>query len=93
MKIKPPSLTNFLFFSLSLGCLLLLLFGDRGFVFLWNLKKEKSELAQEIISLRKEIESIDQEEEKLKFDEKYLETIAREKFMMVKPGEKVFKVE
>lgn len=93
MKIKPPSLTNFLFFSLSIGCLLLLLFGDRGFVSLWNLKKEKSEIDQEIISLTKKIDSIKHEAEKLESDEKYLETIAREKFMMVKPGEKVFKVE
>ena len=28
----------------------------------------------------------------LKFDEKYIEKIAREKFKMVKPGERVFKV-
>ena len=28
----------------------------------------------------------------IKFDEKYIEKIAREKFKMVKPGERVFKV-
>ena len=35
---------------------------------------------------------LEKEEEKLKFDEKYIEQIAREKFKMVKPGERVFKV-
>jgi cell division protein FtsB len=93
MKIKAPSLTNFLFFSLSVGCVLLLLFSDRGFIALWNLKKEKVEIQQEINSLRQQIVSLEKEAEKLKFDEKYVEKIAREKFRMVKPGEKVFKVE
>ena len=93
MKIKAPSLTNFLFFSLSVGCVLLLLFSDRGFISLWNLKKEKVEIQQEINSLRQQIVGLEKEDEKLKFDEKYVEKIAREKFRMVKPGEKVFKVE
>jgi len=93
MKIKAPSLTNFLFFSLSVGCVLLLLFSDRGFISLWNLKKEKVEIQQEINSLRQQIVALEKEAEKLKFDEKYVEKIAREKFRMVKPGEKVFKVE
>ena len=93
MKIKTPSLTNFLFLSLSFSCILLLLFSDRGFIALWKLKKEKLEIQQDINSLRQQIVSLEKEAEKLKFDEKYVETIAREKFMMVEPGEKVFKVE
>ena len=76
-----------------LYCILLLLFSDRGFISLWKLKKEKLEIQQEINSLRQQIVSLEKEAEKLKFDEKYVETIAREKFMMVEPGEKVFKVE
>ena len=46
-----------------------------------------------ITSLRQQIASLEKEAEKLEFDEKYIEKIAREKFRMVKPGEKVFKVE
>ena len=42
--------------------------------------------------LLSQIEKLRKEEEKLKFDEKYIERIAREKFKMVKPGERVFKV-
>jgi len=76
-----------------MGCILLLLFSDRGFITLWNLKKEKIEIQQEINSLRHQIAALEKEAEKLEFDEKYIEKIAREKFRMVKPGEKVFKVE
>jgi cell division protein FtsB len=93
MNLKSLSLTNILFTCLSVGCIGLLLFSDRGFVNLWQLKKEKIEIQQDINSLRKQIASLEKEAEKLEFDEKYIEKIAREKFRMVKPGEKVFKVE
>jgi cell division protein FtsB len=93
MNFKSLSLTNILFGCLSLGCILLLLFSDRGFITLWNLKKEKIEIQQDINSLRQQIASLEKEAEKLEFDEKYIEKIAREKFRMSKPGEKVFKVE
>ena len=93
MNLKSLSLTNILFTCLSVGCISLLLFSDRGFVNLWHLKKEKIEIQQDINSLRKQIASLEKEAEKLEFDEKYIEKIAREKFRMVKLGEKVFKVE
>jgi len=74
------------------GCISLLLFSDRGLINLWSLKKEKLEIQNEINSLRNQIAMLEKEEEKLKFDENYIEKIAREKFKMVKPGERVFKV-
>ena len=74
------------------GCMSLLLFSDRGLINLWSLKKEKLEIQNEINDLRNQIAMLEKEEEKLKFDEKYIEKIAREKFKMVKPGERVFKV-
>lgn len=93
MNFKSLSLTNVLFGCLSVGCILLLLFSDRGFITLWNLKKEKIEIQEDINSLRQQIAALEKEAEKLEFDEKYIEKIAREKFRMSKPGEKVFKVE
>ena len=93
MNFKSLSLTNVLFGCLSVGCILLLLFSDREFITLWNLKKEKIEIQEDINSLRQQIASLEKEAEKLEFDEKYIEKIAREKFRMSKPGEKVFKVE
>ena len=86
------SLTNILMVALVIGCISLLVFSDRGLIYLWSLKKEKLEIQNEINNLRNQIAIIEKEEEKLKFDEKYIEKIAREKFKMVKPGERVFKV-
>ena len=78
--------------TIVVGCISLLLFSDRGLINLWSLKKEKLEIQNEINSLRNQIAMLEKEEEKLKFDENYIEKIAREKFKMVKPGERVFKV-
>ena len=86
------SLTNILLITIVVGCVSLLLFSDRGLINLWSLKKEKLEIQNEINDLRNQIAMLEKEEEKLKFDEKYIEKIAREKFKMVKPGERVFKV-
>ena len=74
------------------GCISLLMFSDRGLINLWSLKKEKLDIQNEINDLRNQIAMLEKEEEKLKFDEKYIEKIAREKFKMVRPGERVFKV-
>ena len=78
--------------TIVVSCISLLLFSDRGLINLWSLKKEKLEIQNEINDLRNQIAMLEKEEEKLKFDEKYIEKIAREKFKMVKPGERVFKV-
>tara|TARA_B100000579_G_C22819018_1_gene849514 strand:- start:339 stop:635 length:297 start_codon:yes stop_codon:yes gene_type:complete len=86
------SITNILMFTIIVGCIFLLLLSDRGLINLWSLKKEKLEIQNEINDLRNQIAMLEKEEEKLKFDEEYIEKIAREKFKMVKPGEKVFKV-
>ena len=86
------TLTNLLMVAIIFGCISLLLFSDRGLINLWSLKKEKLEIQNEINSLRNQIAMLEKEEEKLKFDEKYIEKIAREKFKMVKPGERVFKI-
>ena len=86
------SITNILMVTIVVGCISLLLFSDRGLINLWSLKKEKLKIQNEINSLRNQIAMLEKEEEKLKFDENYIEKIAREKFKMVKPGERVFKV-
>tara|TARA_B100000073_G_scaffold114035_1_gene92254 strand:- start:268 stop:552 length:285 start_codon:yes stop_codon:yes gene_type:complete len=86
------SITNILMFTIIVGCIFLLVLSDRGLINLWSLKKEKLEIQNEINDLRNQIAMLEKEEEKLKFDEKYIEKIAREKFKMVKPGERVFKV-
>lgn len=93
MKKKFPQITTLLLVVVLIGCVSLLFFSDRGLVSLWELKKEKVEIQQEINSLRKEIANLKRESEKLEFDQDYVEKIAREKLKMAKPGEKVFKIE
>jgi len=86
------TLTNLLMVLIVAGCVSLIFFSDRGLINLWSLKNEKLEIQNEINSLRSQIAMLEKEEERLKFDKKYIEKIAREKFKMVKPGERVFKV-
>ena len=93
MKKKFPQITTLLLVVVLIGCVSLLFFSDRGLESLWELKKEKVEIQQEINSLRKEIANLKRESEKLEFDQDYVEKIAREKLKMAKPGEQVFKIE
>ncbi len=93
MKKNFPQITSTLLVVILIGCVSLLFFSDRGLISLWDLKKEKADIQQEINLLRKEIASLKRESEKLEFDQDYIEKIAREKLKMAKPGEKVFKVE
>ena len=65
---------------------------DFGVIKLINLKKERSNLQLEIEQLLTQQITIREEIKKLKYDTSYVEKIARERFLMVKPGEKVFKV-
>ena len=65
---------------------------DFGIIKLINLKQERSNLQLEIEQLLTQQTTIREEIKKLKYDTSYVEKIARERFLMVKPGEKVFKV-
>ncbi len=78
--------------SITIGCIALLLFSDRGLINLWLLKKEKLEIQNEINDLRNQIAMLEKKEVKLKLDEKYIEKIDREKCIMVKTGKRFFKV-
>ena len=68
------------------------LFGDHGLFQLLKLKKEKKEIQKHIVKARKEREQLISEKHKLENDLDYIEKLAREKYRMAKPGEKVFKV-
>ena len=76
---------------LILGSLLLLL-NDMGILKWYQMKKERNNIQIEINQLILEEKSLMEELDRLENDEEYLKNIAREKFHMVKPGEKVFRV-
>ena len=71
---------------------LYLVYTDFGIKKLITVKKEKYNLQTQIQSLMNQQLAIQSEITKLKLDTMYIEQLAREKFLMVKPGEKVFKV-
>tara|TARA_Y100001980_G_C14347002_1_gene159290 strand:+ start:293 stop:616 length:324 start_codon:yes stop_codon:yes gene_type:complete len=68
------------------------LFGDHGLLQLYKLKVEKKKIQSNISELRKEREYLISEKNRLENDLKYIEKLAREKYRMAKPGERVYKV-
>jgi len=80
---------------LILGAIVLLIiffFGDHGVYQLYRLQQERSEIQQAIVKLRDEKLKLEAEKTRLETDFEYIEQLAREKYRMSKPGEKVFKV-
>ena len=77
-----------IFFSLTI----IFVFGDHGLLKLYKIKNERLLVQKKITSLREEREKLKIEKIKIENDLSYIEKIAREKYKMVKPGEKIFKV-
>tara|TARA_Y100001949_G_scaffold54373_1_gene45787 strand:+ start:807 stop:1157 length:351 start_codon:yes stop_codon:yes gene_type:complete len=72
--------------------LIIFIFGDHGMYQLYRLRAERSANQALITELRKERGKLEEENFRLKTDMEYIERIARERYRMVKKGEKVFKV-
>ena len=71
---------------------LFLIFNEVGLKKWIELNKTKNDLQSEIQTLLTQQINLQDEIVKLNIDQDYIEKIAREKFMMVNPGEKVFRV-
>ena len=71
---------------------LFLISNDMGIVKWYQLRKERNRIQSEIDQFIKDEAVLTNELDRLKNDEEYMKKIAREKFHMVKPGEKVFRV-
>ena len=98
-KSKPKSIVatqkQFLQGIVLLICISLIIvfiFGDHGLLKLYTIKKKRKETHESIAKLREEKEKIIDEKSKMENNLDYIEKIAREKYKMVKPGEKIFKV-
>ena len=63
-----------------------------GIVKWYQLRKERNRIQAEIDQFIQNEAILTDELDRLKNDEEYIKKIAREKFHMVKPGEKVFRV-
>ena len=72
---------------------LVVLFNDFGLLKLIRLQKKHSALEKSLTTLLLQQEKLREQISKLQTDNEYIEKIAREKFMMVLPGEKVYRVQ
>ena len=79
-------------FLMLFSFVIVFIFGDHGLLKLYNIKNERKIIQKKISQLREEKEVLKNEKSKIENDLDYIEKIAREKYKMVKPGEKIFKV-
>ena len=71
---------------------MLLLFSDMGIIKWYQLRQERHNIQVKIERLILEGKELTAELDRLENDDEYIKKIARERFHMVKPGEKVFRV-
>lgn len=92
MKFDLRNLTLwFVVFAIIL-ILLVLTFSKQGFYEYYVNKKTLYELEMKIDSLKKVNDSLSVEIELLKSNPEKIEKVAREKYGMIKPGEKIYKI-
>ena len=82
-----------IFFSaiIVLGAIVLI-FNDMGIITWYHMRQNRQNIQEEIERLIIEEKRLTEELTRLKYDDDYIKKIARERFHMVKPGEKVFRV-
>jgi len=95
MRKKRKNSNNFSIYSLIMifvvGAFFIII-NDSGMLKLIEVKREHTRLSKEISTLQAHQIKLNNEIHELKTNAGFIEKIAREKFMMAKPGEKVFKV-
>lgn len=72
--------------------LILILVNRQGLLRLAHLRRETQRLEVEIVRLQAETDSLRRERSSLERDMTYIERLARDKYRMIKKGEKVFRV-
>ena len=80
------------FFLILFSFAIMFIFGDHGVLKLYKIKNERKIIQKKIAQLRDEKEVLKNEKSRMENDLDYIEKLAREKYKMVKPGEKIFKV-
>ena len=77
---------------ICLSLIIVFIFGDHGLLKLYKIKNQRKKIQTHITQLRNEREQAKEKKNKIENDITYIEKMAREKYKMVKPGEKIFKV-
>ena len=77
------------------GCIAFILFftvfGDKGLLRIYELKQDKKKMDSRIIEAKQENEKLKHEIVALKTDRRYLESIARKEFGLVRPNEIIYR--
>ncbi|ACM21270.1 septum formation initiator family protein [Geotalea daltonii FRC-32] len=66
------------------------IFGDRGLLRIYHLNKDNKEIREHLQSLKTENEKLKREIEALRSDRRYLESIARRDFGLVRQNEVIY---
>lgn len=66
--------------------------GSYGLIQLWRLKQREVALNREVMRLQVQQDSLRREIQLLQSDTTYIEKIARERYKLGKPGEKIYKI-
>ena len=92
-QIKKTSFINYYLITMVLSLfVVVLVFNDFGLITYFKLKNKQNQLDKELQQLLMQQNDLRSEINKLQTDQNYIEQIAREKFMMVKPGERIYRV-
>ena len=77
---------------IGISLIIIFIFGNHGVIELYKLSKKRQQIQKEIVLLRQQKINLEKEKSLLKNDKKYIEKLAREKYRMAKPNERIFKV-
>lgn len=83
---------KFLFFLVIATLLYAFVFGDAGVIRVLSLHKEKTALAQQVAELDANITELEADIERIKTDPFMMEKLGREKYGLVYPGDRVYKI-
>ncbi|MDH7603540.1 MAG: septum formation initiator family protein [Melioribacter sp.] len=93
MKLDKRKVYNIIFFSLLILAFMYLLFNENGILKYIKDRREIRKLEQEINDAEMKLHILQLEIDSLKTSKEKIERVAREKYHMLKPTEKVLKVE
>ncbi|MBI5345123.1 MAG: septum formation initiator family protein, partial [Deltaproteobacteria bacterium] len=84
---------NYVFFAAILTITAVAVFGDKGLLDVWRLRKERDGIISFNRPLEKSNRALDSEIALLKTDRKYIEYIAKKELGMIGRNEAVYKIE
>ena len=76
----------------GISLIIIFIFGNHGVIELYQLSKKRQQIQKEIVILRQQKIDLEKEKSLLKNNKKHIEKLAREKYRMAKPNERIFKV-